>query len=265
MKHDLLRKIEESISDSSSRFDLMAALINHFKVKKFAEIGVWKGEFAEHILKNCPSIELYYMIDPWEHLSDWNKPCNVSTEDFSSTYSEAMERTEFASDKRVVLRMTTKEALAKLKPDELDAVYIDGDHTLRGISIDLISIYNKITPHGYILGDDFSPTIWQHSTEFEPTGVFPFAVHFAEAKDDLICGLPFIQFLISKSVEPNEFEFIDFTGHYQDTGMLKQLSGKSLADELTNIITVKDSFIKDQEKVIALKDKYIYDLLESKK
>jgi len=257
MKQELLRRLQKAISDSSSRFDLMAALINEFEVKNFAEIGVWKGEFSEYILKNCPSIELYYMIDPWEHLSNWNKPCNLSSEELSSAYSEALERTEFARDKRVVLRMTTKEALAKLKPSELDAVYIDGDHTLRGISIDLISLYNKITPSGYILGDDFSPTIWQHSIDFEPTGVFPFAVYFAEAKDDLICGLPFIQFLISKSVEPCEFEFYDFTGNYQDTSMLNQVLGIANND--------KSSSVDELKMTIEAKDKYIYDLLSKLK
>ena len=72
-----------------------------------------------------------------------------------------MDRTAFASDKRVVLRVTTKQALATLENAELDAVYIDGDHTLKGITIDLISLYDIIKSRGYILGDDFVPNIWR--------------------------------------------------------------------------------------------------------
>lgn len=116
--------------EASSRFDLWASFINKSQVKTFAEIGVWRGEFAEHILRYCPSIDRYYMIDPWRHLDDWNKPANVSDPEFDQIFTEAMERTAFASDKRVVLRGTTKQALATLKNAELDAVYIDSDHTL---------------------------------------------------------------------------------------------------------------------------------------
>ena len=56
-------------------------------MKNFAEIGVWRGEFAEHILRRCPSIEHYYMVDPWRHLDDWNKPANVSDPEFDQIFS----------------------------------------------------------------------------------------------------------------------------------------------------------------------------------
>jgi hypothetical protein len=42
-----------------------------------AEIGVWRGHFAKQMLERCPLIDKYYMIDPWVHLPDWNKPFNV--------------------------------------------------------------------------------------------------------------------------------------------------------------------------------------------
>ena len=223
MPDSLTDDIRGVADEASSRFDLWANFINRVKVKNFAEIGVWRGEFAEHILRCCPSIDHYYMVDPWRHLDNWNKPANVSDPEFDQIYSEAMERTAFASHKRVVLRATTKQALPTLENAELDAVYIDSDHTLKGITIDLISLYDQIKARGYILGDDFVPSIWQHSDAFEPTLVFPLAIYFAEAKGDAIYGLPFKQFLISKSPEPDAFQFHDLTGIYQETSLRKQL------------------------------------------
>jgi hypothetical protein len=222
MLHNLSERIRGGAAGASSRFDLCASFINQSKVKNFAEIGVWRGEFAEHILRYCPTIERYYMVDPWQHLDDWNKPANVSDQEFEQIFSEAIERTAFASDKRVILRGTTKQALVNLEKGELDAVYIDSNHTLKGITIDLISLYDKIKSDGLILGDDFVPSIWQHPDRFEPTLVFPFAVYFAEAKGDAIFGLPFNQFLISKSLEPDAFQFHDLTGRYQETSLRKQ-------------------------------------------
>jgi hypothetical protein len=222
MLHSLPNIVRKVTVETASRFDLCASFINQSQVKNFAEIGVWRGHFAEHILRCCPSIEQYYMVDPWQHLDDWNKPANVSDQEFEQIFSEALERTAFASDKRVIVRATTKQALAQLEGAELDAVYIDSNHTLRGITIDLISLYDRIKPHGFILGDDFVPSIWQHPERFEPTLVFPFAVYFAEAKGDQIFGLPFNQFLISKTLEPDAFQFHDMTGLYQETNLRKQ-------------------------------------------
>lgn len=223
MPKNLSQDIQTLAAEATSRYDLCAKFINQNKVKSFAEIGVWRGEFAEHILKSCPSIERYYMVDPWQHLEAWNKPANVTDTEFEDIFSEAMQRTDFARDKRVVLRQKTREALATLQDAELDAAYVDSDHTLKGITVDLVTLYDKITPGGHILGDDFVPNIWQHSGEFEPTLVFPFAVYFAEAKGDTIYGLPFNQFLISKTPDPNAFDFQDLTGNYQETGLLHQI------------------------------------------
>ncbi len=109
----------------------------------------------------------------------------------------------------------------EINNDSLDFVYIDGDHTLKGITIDLINLWDKVKPNGIIGGDDFSPTIWQHYPTFEPTLVFPFAVYFAEAMHTTIYGLPYNQFMLTK--EMNGFEFIDLTTQlYTNTSLLDQ-------------------------------------------
>lgn len=202
-----------------NRFDLWIPIINEVSPKTVAEIGVWKGEFAEEILKSCPCIESYMMIDPWAQLPDWNKPFNVSGKEFVEVYDEAMRRTDFAADKRKILRGRTKEVVDSIEDESLDFVYIDGDHTLRGITIDLIMILPKVKQGGLICGDDFALTPWQHSVKFEPTLVCPFAVYFAEAMGYPIKALPHKQFLIEKSAKG--FCFDDTTGNYSDLGLNK--------------------------------------------
>ncbi len=97
-------------------------------------------------------------------------------------------------------------------PDgELDFAYIDGDHTLKGITIDLIRVYPKVRIGGFIAGDDFSRSMWHHKTSFEPTLVFPFAVYFAEAVGATIYGLPHIQFCLQKT-GGGQFRFVDLDG-----------------------------------------------------
>ena len=100
-----------------------------------AEVGVWTGAFARAILERCPEIGRYYMIDPWASLDDWNKPLNVTQSAFDDVYDEAMRNTDFARGRRKVLRGRTSEVAAMIPDASLDFAYIDGDHTLRGVTI----------------------------------------------------------------------------------------------------------------------------------
>jgi hypothetical protein len=167
------------------------------------------------------------MIDPWRHLDDWNKPANVSDNSFEQHYAGVLERTEPWAGKRVVLRGRTTEVSDDIPDASLDFAYIDGDHSLRGISIDLLRMWPKIRDGGWVGGDDFSRTAWQHRAAFEPTLVFPFAVYFAEAVGAPVEALPRNQFAIHKSGAG--FSFTDHTGRYPSTTMKAALRGRKKA------------------------------------
>ena len=229
---DIIRKINDKSKD---RFTFCSELINEFNLKKVAELGVYRGDFAKEILKKCPIIDEYTMIDPWRNLSEWNKPANKDNDTFEGFFQETMQKTDFAKEKRKVLRGKTTEIIDEIKDESLDFVYIDGDHTLKGITIDLINLWPKIKKNGFIVGDDFCSSIWQHSPKFEPTLIFPFAVYFAEAVNTKIFGLPNSQFLITKDL--SGFEFIDLTNdEYSNTELRKQFlnSPKSISKRIFN-------------------------------
>lgn len=214
--------IQECVERSGSRLELWAQFLQSTGVKRMAEVGVYRGNFAATMLRRCPAIEKYYMLDPWRHLDDWNKPANTDDDTFEQILAEARSRTDFAREKRVILRGKTTEVVDEMPAGELDFAYIDGDHTLRGVAIDLIRLFPKVRPGGWIGGDDFCSTIWQRSTAYEPTLVFPFAVYFAEAVDARIYGLPHSQFLLEKD-DAQPFAFVDLTGDYGDVLLRDQL------------------------------------------
>jgi hypothetical protein len=209
-------------SNAKRRVDLWVDVITRTDARRVAEIGVFRGAFAEKLLRLCPAITDYYMIDPWRHLEDWNKPSNKDSQEFDEIFEEAMGRTAQHEERRIVLRGRTSEVVDEIPDGHLDFAYIDGDHTLRGITIDLIRVFGKVRPHGWIAGDDFQETIWQHGKSFEPTMVFPFAVYFAEAVGCPIYALPFRQFLIENNPESG-FSFTDLTGRYPGIDVLSQL------------------------------------------
>jgi hypothetical protein len=193
--------------------ELWVSFLNAVGARDLAEIGVYRGELAERLLRECRTVSSYYMIDPWRHLDDWEKPANTSDELFEQFFREAVARTSQYAEKRTVLRGKTSEVIDQVPNGGLDFAYVDGDHTLRGITLDLVALYPKVREGGWIGGDDFRRSIWHHGERYEPTLVFPFAVHFAEAVGARIYGLPHSQFLIEKA-KGHHFEFIDLTGKY---------------------------------------------------
>jgi hypothetical protein len=216
-------------SEAQSRLELWEKFINRVQAEDILEIGVWRGAFAAQMLKQCPSIRRYYMIDPWRRLDDWNKPLNTDDSQQEETFQTAMGATRFAESKRVVLRGVTLEVIDRIPDESLDLVYIDGDHSLRGIAIDLISAYPKVKAGGYIVGDDFAPSIWQHRTQFEPSLVFPFSVYFAEAVGMPMFALPYSQFVIAKESSKVGHRFTDYTGKYGNRGLRAHVTLGALA------------------------------------
>lgn len=201
--------LDKKIINESSRLKLWEDIINHYGFENITEIGVYKAAFTEHMLKNCPSIQKFNMIDPWRNLSDWNKKLNVGQDEFDEILNEVKAKTQFAESKRVILRGKTTEVIDEIEDGSQDYVYIDGDHTLRGIIIDLLRVWNKVKPDGVIAGDDFKKNFWSNGVLIDPTLVLPGALYIAEAMDVKIYGLPFNQFLIFKAEKG--FEFIDMT------------------------------------------------------
>jgi hypothetical protein len=220
---DLVARV--AASGGSCREEIWSKIIQELQAREFMELGVWRGVFAEHILRHCPTIARYYMLDPWRHLADWNKPANVDQSTFDEIYASAMRRTEFAGERRIVLRGKTTEMIDEISDEALDIGYIDGDHTLRGIAIDLVRTYPKIRPGGILGGDDYTATIWQHAENFETSLVCPFAAYFAESCGAPIVILPCNQFAIIKPVPPeNCFRVIDTTQAYGARSLLWQIS-----------------------------------------
>lgn len=206
MTDDLLA----NAATSTDRFDLWRRILNAHGTSRMAEVGVWHGEFAAAVLDGCPGISTYYLVDPWRPLDDWNKPLNVSAQRFAEAHRAALAAVAFAGTRAVVLRGTTREVADRISDGSLDAVYVDGDHTLRGITIDLVRMLPKLRPGGLLGGDDFVLDPWHHGAAYEPTLVNPFAVHFAEAMELPIVALPFHQFVICNS--PGAFSFTNASG-----------------------------------------------------
>lgn len=121
-----------------------------------AEIGVYKGEHAESLLKNL-SIDKLILIDPYELYEDYadgRRHYGVDQDILEKAEVEAKERLGRYSDKVIWVKDFSSDCLDRI-PDDLDFVYIDGNHTSPFVDNDIFNYYPKVRIGGVLGGHDF--------------------------------------------------------------------------------------------------------------
>jgi len=126
----------------------------HFGNKSLigVEIGVSKGIHAENILQVL-KIKTLYLVDPY------NEYCESETSKFTqrqmddSCYKGHCRLKPF-SDKIVWIQKTSENAVKDI-PNDLDFVYIDGNHSYDFVKKDIELYYPKVRTGGFLGGDDF--------------------------------------------------------------------------------------------------------------
>ena len=120
---------------------------------KGAEVGVYNGEFARHMLQNWKGVA-YFMVDLWQQQDireypDWKF---VHTpEEWEEKYLKCLELThEFPS--AVIKRGSSNDIAHSFEDKELDFVYLDANHTFEAVNYDLIAWYPKVKSGGLLGG-----------------------------------------------------------------------------------------------------------------
>lgn len=119
------------------------------------EIGTYKGLNAENLFKNL-NIKKLYIIDPYEEYEDYIKSESKQTQkQLSKVESTAKDRLDKYSDRIIWIKKYSDEALKDIK-EEIDFVYIDGNHEYKYVKKDIENYYPIIKENGIIAGHDIS-------------------------------------------------------------------------------------------------------------
>ena len=133
-----------------------------------AEIGVWRGDFSERILEVVRPVRLH-LIDPWLAVSGddyegarYGGELAEGQSEMDSIYASVLAR--FERERRTgvveVHRLPSADAAERFRDDELDFVYIDGNHRYEFVKADLETYARKVRPGGLLAGDDYGVTGW---------------------------------------------------------------------------------------------------------
>jgi hypothetical protein len=124
-----------------------------------AEIGVWKGEFSQQILRVVKPIELH-LIDPWKYQPDFPERMYGGSiakkqEDMDQVYLQVKKKFE-NNHKVKIARGYSEEVMAEYVDEYFDWVYIDGNHYYDFVKKDLELAFLKVKKGGLITGDDYN-------------------------------------------------------------------------------------------------------------
>lgn len=124
-----------------------------------AEIGVWKGEFSEHITEIVKP-RLLHLVDPWTYQPEFpdrmfGGTVATSQKDMDRMFEAVCER--FRAHENVHVHREYSEAYVQHVADEyFDWIYIDGNHSYEFVKRDLEMYVAKVRTGGFITGDDFN-------------------------------------------------------------------------------------------------------------
>lgn len=155
-------KIIEMMSDIKHRifprpFERLG-MVNNERKKNLVgvEIGVYKAEHALSLLKTL-NIKTLYLINPYEHYKEYAEGRNhygVDQDELQSAEKIAKERLKKFEDKVVTIKEYSQKCLNDV-PDNLDFVYIDGNHHYKFVKADIENYFPKVRVGGVIGGHDF--------------------------------------------------------------------------------------------------------------
>jgi len=131
-------------------------VIDAMGFKTGVEIGVDKAEFSNHLLTRS-KLEKLYCVDPWPDDFGSNHRKGAYDKNGNNRMQEAFKNVGqyIENGRAVMIRNVSHEAALNIPDGSLDFCYIDGDHTLEGVYVDIYTWIHKLRLGGIMAGHDY--------------------------------------------------------------------------------------------------------------
>ena len=143
------------------------------------ELGVCRGHNLRYLLDRAPNISKVYAIDPWLPYDDW---CgHMSSQVVESWMHEALRLLEQYDDRITLLKAKSIDSSVYIQDDELDYIFIDGDHSYDATIQDMVTYYSKVKSNGIFSGHDYQlDSVRRAVTEFRENNHISSPLLFAD-------------------------------------------------------------------------------------
>lgn len=136
----------------------LPGLINKLGLIRGVEIGVWKGEFSEFLLKNCPDLHLT-LIDCWQQQPDeiyfdiMNQPEIIQEQCYQETVNRM---NKYPGRYEIIRGFSDIEGIdLESRGWVFDFIYMDGNHSYEATKRDLEIWYEMLVVGGLMSGHDY--------------------------------------------------------------------------------------------------------------
>ena len=126
-----------------------------------AEVGVYRGELSEELLKRWPALSLL-LVDWWRaapedsaYRASGDKIAFLAQDEMDRIKQETLAAVAFAGPRAIVCEAESGEVAKAVGDGSLDFVFIDGDHTFEAVRRDLKLWVPKVRPGGVVGGHDW--------------------------------------------------------------------------------------------------------------
>mgnify|MGYP001300021784 CR=1 FL=1 len=160
--------------------------LNNLNRKSLAvEIGVHQGEYLFAMVNYCKSVK-WFGVDPYTVYKTFSDRFTMPPqEEWSTLYTNICQSISTCPDKHRIklLRKKSSEALNDT-PNDLDFVYIDGDHNYEAVGEDIKLWEPKIRTGGILAGHDYNKSKDRYRKIF--SGVIQAVDEYAAANNRLL-------------------------------------------------------------------------------
>lgn len=150
------------------RWQVLAFLAKRHSWKRMAEIGVFAGKTSRYLLTHCPALE-WIGVDHWtagDPSLDLPEKAKKRPGDHGYRSYASFPLTAYRAKveamaaeypgRAAVIALPSAEAAKLVEDSSLCAVFIDGDHTAKGVETDIRAWTPKLKPDGLLTGHDWN-------------------------------------------------------------------------------------------------------------
>ncbi len=138
---------------ASTREDYLAGMARKYGWKCGAELGIAYGRTFLHLLEHVPELTLIG-VDLWEPQPDNGGPEDYIGWPHGENERRVRERAKRFGERAIIYKMRTDEAADLVRNGSLDFIFIDADHSARGVRRDIELWSPKVRRSGWICGHD---------------------------------------------------------------------------------------------------------------
>ena len=145
-----LKDFEKRLQKKVARgYPTVVGFLKRKKVKRGCEVGVAWGRQSNAILRET-KVKCLYSVDPYSCYPEFN----LQQQHFDILYIIVRNLLAQFGSRSKLLRMRSLDAIPHVE-DNLDFVYIDGDHSYEAVIADLEHWFTKIRNGGFLICDDY--------------------------------------------------------------------------------------------------------------